>query len=282
MAAFALGLAGDRTAVDRLLAALADSDAGVRGRAAEALGRIGDPRAAAAIARLVVDALPKTISRMTVRGDDPGQPRRHLGGAAPRPLRPRPPQGRPRRPPRPPRRRPPALRLVGGDVGGDAPREPGAPAGPRRRRRLGRPPLARARRPGPRRARRTPPRSTSCCPSSATPTRRWRSTRCARSARSATRAGDGGGGGACSPPRATSCAARPCAPSPSSRRTPRCASGSWGSSRSATPGSAPPRSLPSPTPIARTSPSCCRGWTPTPSGGCAPRSPRPSAASATR
>ena len=72
MAAFALGLAGDRAAVDRLLAAFADPDAVVRGRAAEALGRIGEVRAAPPIARLVVDALPKTISRMTVRGDDPG------------------------------------------------------------------------------------------------------------------------------------------------------------------------------------------------------------------
>ena len=72
MAAFALGLAGDRAAVDRLLASLADHDGGVRGRAAEALGRIGDPRAAPAIAGLVVGALPKTITRMTVRGDDPG------------------------------------------------------------------------------------------------------------------------------------------------------------------------------------------------------------------
>ena len=74
MAAFALGLAGERSAVDRLLAALADPDAGVRGRAAEALGRIGDPRAAPPVAQLVVTALPKTISRMTVRGDDPGNP----------------------------------------------------------------------------------------------------------------------------------------------------------------------------------------------------------------
>src|SRR5512139_2992102 len=71
MAAFALGLAGDRAAVDRLTAALADSDAEVRGRSAEALGRIGDARAAGAIARMVVDGLPQTISRMTVRGDDP-------------------------------------------------------------------------------------------------------------------------------------------------------------------------------------------------------------------
>jgi cyclophilin family peptidyl-prolyl cis-trans isomerase len=74
VAAFALGLAGDRAAADRLLLALADSDAGVRGRSAEALGKIGDTRAAPTIARFVVDALPKTISRMTVRGDDPGNP----------------------------------------------------------------------------------------------------------------------------------------------------------------------------------------------------------------
>ncbi len=72
MAAFALGLVADRAATDRLLAALADPDAGVRGRAVEALGRIGDARTAAAVARLAVDTLPKTISRMSVRGDDPG------------------------------------------------------------------------------------------------------------------------------------------------------------------------------------------------------------------
>ena len=71
VAAFALGLVGDRAAVDRLTAALADSDAEVRARSAEALGRIGDARTAAAVSRLVVDGLPKTISRMTVRGDDP-------------------------------------------------------------------------------------------------------------------------------------------------------------------------------------------------------------------
>ena len=75
MAAFALGLLGDRSAIERLQLALRlDPDAGVRGRAAEALGRIGDPRVAPDIARLVVDSLPKTISRMTVRGDDPGNP----------------------------------------------------------------------------------------------------------------------------------------------------------------------------------------------------------------
>jgi cyclophilin family peptidyl-prolyl cis-trans isomerase/HEAT repeat protein len=71
MAAFALGLAGSRLAVERLLASLQDADAQVRDRAAEALGRIGDARAALPIARLVIDSLPKTIDRMTVRGDDP-------------------------------------------------------------------------------------------------------------------------------------------------------------------------------------------------------------------
>ena len=71
MAAFALGLAASPTAFDRLLASLQDSDSQVRGRAAEALGKIGDARAAAPIAQLVVASLPKTIDRMTVRGDDP-------------------------------------------------------------------------------------------------------------------------------------------------------------------------------------------------------------------
>ena len=71
MAAFALGLTASPTAVDRLLASLQDSDSQVRGRAAEALGKIGDARAAAPIAQLVVASLPKTIDRMTVRGDDP-------------------------------------------------------------------------------------------------------------------------------------------------------------------------------------------------------------------
>jgi cyclophilin family peptidyl-prolyl cis-trans isomerase/HEAT repeat protein len=76
MAAFALGLARARVATERLRAGLADTDAGVRGRAAEALGRIGEPRVAAEVARLVVDSLPKTIGRMTVRDDpaDPGDP----------------------------------------------------------------------------------------------------------------------------------------------------------------------------------------------------------------
>ncbi len=74
MAAFALGLVGDRAAVDRLRAALGDPDAAVRGRAAEALGRIGDARVAPEIAGRLAASLPNTISRMTVRGDDPGNP----------------------------------------------------------------------------------------------------------------------------------------------------------------------------------------------------------------
>ena len=72
MAAFALGLIGDKSAVDRLVASLGDSEAVVRARAAEALGRIGDPRAAAEVARFVLGAIPKGAPILTVRGDDPG------------------------------------------------------------------------------------------------------------------------------------------------------------------------------------------------------------------
>jgi cyclophilin family peptidyl-prolyl cis-trans isomerase/HEAT repeat protein len=53
MAAFALGLLGERTARDPLVAALADASPLVQGGAAEALGLIGDPAAADAIGRLV-------------------------------------------------------------------------------------------------------------------------------------------------------------------------------------------------------------------------------------
>ncbi len=74
MAAFALGLSGDRAAAARLRAALADPDREVRARAAEALGRLGDAGAAPEIAKLVIQDLPDTISRMTVRGDDPADP----------------------------------------------------------------------------------------------------------------------------------------------------------------------------------------------------------------
>ncbi len=75
MSAFALGLVGDKLAVDRLLASLQDGDATVRARAAEALGRIGDPRTAPAVAQMVQAAIPGNAPLVTVRGDDPGNPR---------------------------------------------------------------------------------------------------------------------------------------------------------------------------------------------------------------
>jgi cyclophilin family peptidyl-prolyl cis-trans isomerase/HEAT repeat protein len=65
-------LLGDARGVDRLLAALGDTDAVVRARAAEALGRIGDTRAAGPIAGLVLASLPKGAPLVAVRGDDPG------------------------------------------------------------------------------------------------------------------------------------------------------------------------------------------------------------------
>jgi cyclophilin family peptidyl-prolyl cis-trans isomerase/HEAT repeat protein len=75
MSAFALGLVGDKLAVERLLASLQDGDATVRARAAEALGRIGDARAAPAVAQMVQAAIPGNAPLVTVRGDDPGNPR---------------------------------------------------------------------------------------------------------------------------------------------------------------------------------------------------------------
>ena len=72
MTAFALGLIGDRAAVDGLLAALRDPEPVVRARAAEALGQIGDARAAPAVAQLVLAAAPREGAAITVRGDDPG------------------------------------------------------------------------------------------------------------------------------------------------------------------------------------------------------------------
>ncbi|MBS1816427.1 MAG: HEAT repeat domain-containing protein [Acidobacteria bacterium] len=57
MAAFALGLIGDRGALDALTAALADPAPVVRGSAAEALGTIGDATAAPAIAKVATDVL---------------------------------------------------------------------------------------------------------------------------------------------------------------------------------------------------------------------------------
>ena len=53
MAAFALGLIGDRAAVAALTTALADADPRVQGAAAEGLGLIGDPSAAGAVASMV-------------------------------------------------------------------------------------------------------------------------------------------------------------------------------------------------------------------------------------
>ena len=53
MAAFAMGLIGDRSAAEALIAALADADPIVHGRAAEALGMIGHKAAADAIAQMM-------------------------------------------------------------------------------------------------------------------------------------------------------------------------------------------------------------------------------------
>jgi cyclophilin family peptidyl-prolyl cis-trans isomerase len=53
MAAFALGLIGDRSARDPLIAKLTDSSPLMKGSAAEALGLIGDPAAAEPIGRMV-------------------------------------------------------------------------------------------------------------------------------------------------------------------------------------------------------------------------------------
>jgi HEAT repeat protein/cyclophilin family peptidyl-prolyl cis-trans isomerase len=57
MAAFALGLIGDQRARDPLVMALNDPSPLVQGSAAEALGLIGDPAAAAAVGRLVANAV---------------------------------------------------------------------------------------------------------------------------------------------------------------------------------------------------------------------------------
>ena len=75
MAAFALGLVGDPAGAPRLVASLQDSEGIVRARAAEALGRLGDPRVAADLARFVLEQAPKTPGAITIRGDDPGNPK---------------------------------------------------------------------------------------------------------------------------------------------------------------------------------------------------------------
>ncbi len=280
MAAFALGLAGERAAVDRLLAALADPDPGVRGRAAEALGRIGDPRAAAAIARLVVDALPKTISRMTVRGDDPGNPAdswaeqrlalfalarlkdvpaaRHalLDGARPRfdwwaatwvAMRL---ECRELRP------------VLVAAVGSDDPRSRALAA-----RGFG------------------ALKDASAVDLLLPLVRDPDETVALHALRALGAIGDARGTAAAAAMLAGASdvvrreALLALAVLPPTRRSVRA---SWGSSRSGTPGSVPPPSAPSPAPTVPTSPSFSRGWTPTPCGGCARRSPPPWATSGTR
>jgi HEAT repeat protein len=75
MAAFALGLAGDARMAARLVPVLKDRDPHVRARAVEAMGRIGDGQTAPIVAHMVLDALPKNVAPVVVRGDDPSNPR---------------------------------------------------------------------------------------------------------------------------------------------------------------------------------------------------------------
>ena len=67
MAAFALGLIGDRSARDPLVTALDDQSPLVQGSAAEALGLIGDPAAAAPIGAMLsaADGNPGRSCRQT-------------------------------------------------------------------------------------------------------------------------------------------------------------------------------------------------------------------------
>ncbi|MBN2369031.1 MAG: HEAT repeat domain-containing protein [Vicinamibacteria bacterium] len=74
MAVFSLGLLGERDAEQRLSMALNDGDPIVRGRAAEALARLGARSQAVEIANMVLKALPEGAPKVTVRGDDPGNP----------------------------------------------------------------------------------------------------------------------------------------------------------------------------------------------------------------
>ena len=71
MAAFALGLIGDRSAEEALVAALLDPQALVQGRAAQALGLIGATTAAAAIGRVVAAHVPAASA---VAPDELGYP----------------------------------------------------------------------------------------------------------------------------------------------------------------------------------------------------------------
>ena len=72
MAAFAMGLIGDPSAIDRLVASLKDNASEVRARAAEALGRIGDPRATAAGRGDGPGRRAQGRAPLAIRGDDPG------------------------------------------------------------------------------------------------------------------------------------------------------------------------------------------------------------------
>ena len=71
MAAFALGLIGDRSAEEALVAALLDPQALVQGRAAQALGLIGATTAATAIGRVVAAHVPAASA---VAPDELGYP----------------------------------------------------------------------------------------------------------------------------------------------------------------------------------------------------------------
>ena len=77
MAAFGLGLLADKTAVPALTAALQDADPRVRGRAAEALGLIGDTGSAAAVGQMV-SALRQAAgrSRRSAPDEESGRRRR--------------------------------------------------------------------------------------------------------------------------------------------------------------------------------------------------------------
>ena len=73
MSAFALGLLGRREAILPLRAALGDASPIVRGRAAEALGLIGDTDSAAAIGAMVA-AYVKAGALASVVADESGYP----------------------------------------------------------------------------------------------------------------------------------------------------------------------------------------------------------------
>ena len=73
MAAFALGLIGEKTPVEALRKALADSSPLVQGRAAEALGNIGDAGSATAIAALAAARM-KDGEVLGLNPDDLGYP----------------------------------------------------------------------------------------------------------------------------------------------------------------------------------------------------------------